>query len=129
MAKKPQVRLRGAGRLGPKSGHKVAIFQYFSRDKVYMLFTHKRNIVCVYDVKWSRNVDLKAKKPLILDKTNVFSVPDFSDSTKFQKPKAFLPFIIFWCGFLHHVENRGGPLFLRQIFELGPRSPSRHRGT
>ena len=57
----------------------------FVRDKVYMLCSHKRNILCEYEVNWSKIVDSRAKKPSKLDKIAICSVCDIGDVTFFQK--------------------------------------------
>ena len=41
-----------------------------------MLDTHKRNILCEYEVDWLRNMDLRAQKPSKLAKIAIFSVRD-----------------------------------------------------
>ena len=92
-----------------------------------MLQTHKRNILCEYEVKWSRNVDLGAEKPPKLAKIAIFSVRDFRNARIFQNLSSSRPFNIFWCGFLHHVKQKFLLLFVEQIFELGPRSRARRR--
>ena len=57
-----------------------------------MLQTHKRNILCEYEVKWSRNVDLGAEKPSKLGENAIFSVRDFRISV-------FIQMEITVCGF------------------------------
>ena len=58
-------------RLGLKMAIKCPNFNIFVWDKVYMLCTYKRNILCEYEVKWLKILDSKAKKPSKFDEITI----------------------------------------------------------